>query len=155
DAFGNVAAGYTGAVTFSAQLGGVPFTGLPGSYTFTADDQGRHTFSVVFKSAGNQTITASANSDLSLISQAPVQVKQAPPRLFVYNQPPAAVTAGSYFGLAVEAVDARGTVDSNFNGLVTMTLAANPAHGSLGGVVTVQAVNGFATFSGLTLDKVG
>jgi uncharacterized repeat protein (TIGR03803 family) len=155
DAFGNVAAGYTGTVTFSGQFGGVPITGLPGSYTFTAADQGSHLFPVTFKSSGSQTITVSDSKDLSLISQAQVQITAAPAKLVITSQPPPVVLAGSNFGLVVEAVDSHGTVNSAFNGLVTMTVAANPAHGSLAGAVTVQAVNGVATFSGLTLNRAG
>jgi uncharacterized repeat protein (TIGR03803 family) len=155
DAFGNVAAGYTGTVNFSGQFGGVPVSGLPGSYTFASADQGSRLFPVTFKSTGSQTITVSDSKDLSLISQALVQIMAAPAKLAIASQPLATVSAGNSFGLVVEAVDSRGTVVSNFNGLVTMTLAGHPAGGSLGGVVTVQAVNGVATFSGLTLNKAG
>ncbi len=155
DAFGNVATGYTGTATFSSQIGGVAITGLPGSYTFMSADQGSHLFAVSFKSAGSQIITATDSNDIALISQAQVQVTSAAAKLVITSQPASMVTAGNNFGLIVEAVDSHGKLDSNFNGLVTMTLAGNPVHGSLGGVVTVQAVNGIATFSGLTLNRAG
>jgi hypothetical protein len=54
DAFGNVATGYTGTVTFSSSD---VQAGLPASYTFTAADQGMHTFTATLKTAGMQGLT--------------------------------------------------------------------------------------------------
>ncbi|WP_246196304.1 virginiamycin B lyase family protein [Aquisphaera giovannonii] len=69
------------------------------------------------------------------------------------NQPPATLNAGTPFGLTVYATNAAGTLDPSFNGNVTIALANNPGGSTLGGTKTVNAVNGVATFSGLTLDK--
>ena len=55
DAYGNVATGYTGTVTFTSSDGQAA---LPASYTFTAADAGTHTFSVTLETAGTQSITA-------------------------------------------------------------------------------------------------
>ncbi len=55
DAFGNVATGYTGTVTFTSSDGQAV---LPANYTFTGGDAGVHTFSVTLKTAGTQSITA-------------------------------------------------------------------------------------------------
>ena len=71
----------------------------------------------------------------------------------VTQQPPASVTAGSPFGLTVEAEDSSGNLDSSFNGTVTVALANNPGGATLGGTLSVTASNGVATFSGLTLNK--
>jgi len=57
DPAGNVATGFTGAVNFSAS-GGSPV--LPSSYTFTAADQGRHTFTASFGAVGTWTLTAAS-----------------------------------------------------------------------------------------------
>ena len=38
---------------------------------------------------------------------------------------------------------------------VTLALGANPGSATLGGTLTVNAVNGVATFNNLTLNKVG
>ena len=69
----------------------------------------------------------------------------------VTQQPPASVTAGTSFGLTVEAEDSSGNLDSSFNGTVTVALANNPGGATLGGTLTVTASDGVATFSGLTL----
>ena len=65
------------------------------------------------------------------------------------------VTAGSSFGITVNALDPYGNVDSTYSGDVTLALANNPGVSTLGGTLTVAAANGVATFSGLTLDKPG
>jgi len=63
DNFGNVATGYTGTVTFGSSD---PAAGLPGNYTFSANNAGIHTFTVTFNTAGLQTFTV--NDPVNLIS---------------------------------------------------------------------------------------
>jgi hypothetical protein len=75
--------------------------------------------------------------------------------LVVSTQPPSSVTAGTGFGLAVTAEDDQGNVVTTYSGSVTLTLASSPSGGTLGGTLTVPVNQGVATFSGLTLDKVG
>ncbi|HEV3078233.1 MAG TPA: FG-GAP-like repeat-containing protein, partial [Gemmataceae bacterium] len=54
DPNGNTASGYAGTVHFTSSDGqAVP----PADYTFTTADMGMHSFSVTFKTAGNQTVT--------------------------------------------------------------------------------------------------
>src|SRR6185369_4766879 len=55
DPYGNVATGYTGTVHFRSND---PGARLPANYTFTAADQGVHTFpGLVLKRRGPQTVT--------------------------------------------------------------------------------------------------
>ena len=78
-------------------------------------------------------------------------------QLVVTAQPPSGLAAGAGFGLTVTAETSTGAADPSFNGTVTLSLANN-AGGSgtvLGGTLTATAVNGVATFSGLTLNKPG
>ena len=72
-------------------------------------------------------------------------------QLLVTTEPPASVTAGSPFSFTVTAEDANGNVATGFEGNVTVALAANPGSGSLGGTLSVAALNGLAVFSGLSL----
>jgi hypothetical protein len=60
DIFGQAALGYRGTVSF-ATSDPDPAVMLPPDYTFTADDQGTHTFTAAFTlvTPGDQTITAS------------------------------------------------------------------------------------------------
>jgi streptogramin lyase len=73
--------------------------------------------------------------------------------LVVTAQPPASVTAGSGFGLTVQARDASGNLITSFNGTVTLALGSNPGGSTLGGTLSVTASAGIATFSGLTLTR--
>jgi hypothetical protein len=75
--------------------------------------------------------------------------------LVVTAQPPASVTAGDIFGLTVKAEDSSGTVDSSFNGTVTVALSNNPGGASLSGTLTATSQNGVASFSDLMLKKAG
>ncbi len=61
---------------------------------------------------------------------------------------PNPVTAGSPFGLVVQAEDGSGNLDPNYNGNVTIAATDETLYGP----TTVTAVNGVATFTGLTLD---
>jgi hypothetical protein len=74
-------------------------------------------------------------------------------RLLVTTQPPAGVPAGQKFDVQVAAVDVNGNVDTSFTGPVTIALANNPGGSTLGGRLTVRAVNGVADFSNLTLNQ--
>jgi hypothetical protein len=76
-------------------------------------------------------------------------------RLLVTAQPPILLDAGQAFGLVVAAVDPFGNLDLQFQGSVALALASNPGGATLGGPTTVSAVNGEATFAGLTLDRGG
>ena len=73
--------------------------------------------------------------------------------LVVTTQPPASLTAGSSFGLTVQAQDSSGNLLTSFNGPVTVGLFNNPGGATLGGTLTVTASGGVATFSDLTLTR--
>ena len=58
--------------------------------------------------------------------------------------------------MQVSAEDANDNVDADFNGNVTLQLANDPdGDSTLGGKITVAAVDGMANFSNITLNKVG
>jgi hypothetical protein len=64
DASGSPVTGYTGTISFHSSD---PLAVLPPTYTFTASDQGSHSFSVTFKTPGTQSLTVTdvANSSVS------------------------------------------------------------------------------------------
>ena len=70
---------------------------------------------------------------------------------------PNSSTAGQAISPAVEVVakDSLGNTDSTFTGAVTVSLASNPAGGSLSGTTTTRAAAGIARFSDLVIDKPG
>jgi sugar lactone lactonase YvrE/Tol biopolymer transport system component len=69
---------------------------------------------------------------------------------------PAFAVAGVPFTVTVTAQDAGHNLVPSFNGPVALALGADsPAGSALGGTLTAQAVNGVATFTGLTLATPG
>ena len=84
-------------------------------------------------------------------------------QLAVTIQPPSSVPVGTGFGLSVSAEDPDGLVDTTFTGsaadTVNLALATNPGGATLAslapGGLAVQAINGVATFTGLTLNSAG
>jgi hypothetical protein len=78
-----------------------------------------------------------------------------PEQLVVFKQPPLQVTKGGKFDVQITMEDNGGGVDTAFTGPVTIVLASNPAGGTLGGTLTVNAVGGVADFPELTLDHIG
>ena len=67
-------------------------------------------------------------------------------------QPPSSVEAGGPFGLVVTGEDGLGTVDPSFNGSVTLSLTDSFGFAeTLGGMATITAGNGAASFANLTV----
>ncbi|NWJ48723.1 MAG: hypothetical protein HXX08_22930, partial [Chloroflexi bacterium] len=77
-------------------------------------------------------------------------------QLAITTQPSGAV-AGTAFTTTVTAQDAYGNTATNFSGAVTVAIkgSTGTTGATLSGTLTVNAVNGVATFSGLSLDKSG
>src|SRR5262249_33791071 len=71
------------------------------------------------------------------------------------NLSPGNPSPGQTFGLTAVVTDSSGARDTNFNGMVSVTLASGPDGTTLGGTVTVPAVAGVATFSDLKLNSAG
>ena len=111
-------------------------------------------YAVPYANASPKAITTGPDGNLwftdpgtSAIGVATLTTSQ----LVVTTQPPASVTAGTPFGLTVEAENSSGNLLSSFDGTVTVALANNPGGATLGGTLTATASNGVATFSDLSL----
>jgi uncharacterized protein YjdB len=119
------------AIASVAGAGGL-VTGLaPGLVTITANSEGR-------SGAAQVTVTLGAAAKLAFVQQ------------------PSMVQAGAAMTPAVTVAiqDAAGNRITTATTAVTVALAA-PGAGSLGGTTTVNAVNGLATFSDLTVSPEG
>ncbi|HWE37865.1 MAG TPA: hypothetical protein VG406_14950 [Isosphaeraceae bacterium] len=106
--------------------------------------------------AATRGIAIGPDGNLWLASGSSITVATLSPSetdLVVTQQPPTSVTAGAGFGLTVAVEDGSGNVDPSFQGAVTLALGNNPGGATLGGTLTATAVNGVATFSGLSLTK--
>lgn len=143
DATGSPAIGYGGTVTFSSTDSQ---SGLPASYTFTAEDAGVHTFTLSLKTAGTQLVGVSDPTGLS-------------------GSTTVAVTPGNAVGLSIaggsgaigiartvviSAIDAYGNVDTSYNG--TLNLSTSDAAARFPSSVAI--VNGRAV-TAVTLMTVG
>ena len=102
-------------------------------------------FSLLFSGGGmNSATSASFNVVPATASQ-----------LVISSQPPASVTAGGAFGLAVSVEDAYGNLESEFDGSVSLALVSDPVGASLAGNLTATTTGGVADFHGLSLDQAG
>jgi hypothetical protein len=80
-----------------------------------------------------------------------------PPPQLAFTVQPSNTTAGSTISppVQVTAQDAAGATVTGFNGTITVALGANPGGGALSGTTSQTAMNGVATFSDLSINKVG
>jgi probable HAF family extracellular repeat protein len=147
DMFGNTVPGYTGTINFtSTDFGAL----LPGSYTFTTNDQGAHTFTdVKLFGAGPQSIQVvdAANGTLSDLAHVSV-VPGAATTLQVAI--PLNAKAGVPTQITVKAVDAYGNLATGYNSTVHF-FTSDPQ-----GVVPADSAlnNGIGTFT-VTLKSAG
>jgi hypothetical protein len=74
DAFGNVATGYKGTVTFTSTDSSAT---LPADYTFLATDHGKHSFTVTLGTPGTWTITAKDTTTATITGSATVKANAA------------------------------------------------------------------------------
>ena len=155
DPFGNAVTDYNGSVTIALASGPDGAT-LGGTLTAKAVD-GVATFAgLTLNTAGTGYALEATASGLKTATTSDFNVVPAAPALLVISsQPPSSVTAGDGFGLTVAAEDPFGNPTPTFNGSVTIALASGPDGATLGGTLAATAVDGVATFSGLTLNTAG
>ena len=154
DSFGTTDTSFTGPITLSANLEGTPVTTLGGTVTVNAV-AGVATFTgLTENTAGvDYTLSATASGLAASIPSGTFAVVAGPATMFVINTTQS-VVPGSPFSVTVFAEDALGNTDSTFNGSVTLSLPSTPGQ-TLGGTLTVNAVNGIAAFADLTLSAAG
>jgi hypothetical protein len=158
DTFGNAIQSYTGTVAVSLQSnpGGATLSSTVVSSLIAPAINGTAVFpGLTLDRPGNGYTLQATSSGLATASSA-FNAKATPAtQLVVTSQPPGSIVAGSPFGLTVAAEDAVGNIDLTFHGPITVAIQSNPGGAVLGGLQTVNAVNGVAIFSGLTLSSVG
>jgi hypothetical protein len=121
DPYGNVVTGYTGTVHFTSTD---PLASLPADYTFTAADQGTHTFTngvtlytVQPPLANAQFVTATDTSNSSITGAGHDFVRPAAASTYQLTVP-AAVAAGSPFSVTLTALDPYGNKAIGYTGKV-------------------------------------
>jgi hypothetical protein len=122
---GGVATDYTGTVHFGSSD---PQAGLPADYTFTPEDQGQHTFDVVFGTAGTSTITAADTRGRFSGRSAGIRVVAGPSTGFAITGLSGGVTAGSLQSITVRSVDSYGNYATDYTGTAHFT-SSDPQSG--------------------------
>jgi streptogramin lyase len=108
-----------------------------------------------------EAVDPNAGTTLTTTTTAAFTITAGPATHLVFaanGEPPPTATAGQNLGapnpLVVYAEDKFGYTDLTFDGPVTIALA-NGATGRIAGTLTVDAVNGVATFNDVAIDSVG
>src|SRR5713101_5480671 len=115
----NTVAGYTGTVTFSSSD---PKAALPANYTFTAADAGVHTFFVILRTAGSQSITVNDTVTNSITgSQTGITVNQAAVNHLVLSRFPSRTTAGVAQSFRITAQDLYANTVTSFTETVSFS----------------------------------
>jgi hypothetical protein len=152
-ASGTTATGYTGpTVHFTSSD---PQAVLPADYTFTAADQGVHTFSATLKTAGAQSLTVTDTTTASLTGSATgITVAPAAANHLAVSGPPGS-PAGSAFSVILTALDPYNNTATGYTGAVDFTSSDGQA--VLPGEYAFTASDaGVHTFtSGVTLKTAG
>ncbi|MCX7246569.1 MAG: VCBS domain-containing protein [Burkholderiales bacterium] len=165
DASGKVVPTFSGNITLSLASGAGQLTGK--SLALTAVNGVASFSGLTYTATADQqafTVTASA-SGLTAATSANVLSNVSASKLEFSVQPAATLASGTDSSFStvpvVRAVDANGTLDTGFNGAVTLklngqgnvtTLSATGDTDTGTDSVTVNAVNGVATFTGLSLN---
>jgi hypothetical protein len=126
DTQGQVATAYTATVAFTSSD---PYPGVvPATYTFTASDQGVHTFPAggALFTAGTQTLTVQDTTHGTITGSTAVRVSASSASRLLLAAPPTAV-AGTAFNVTVTALDPYGNVATGYLGTVILIgLDRNP-----------------------------
>ncbi len=127
NAVGTRDTGYTGTVHFTSSD---PQAVLPADYTFTAANDGTDTFTVTFKTAGSQAITATDTANSAIIgTEDNIIVQAAAAQSLKVTGFPTPDTAGTTQTFTVTAYDSYGNVATGYTG--TLEFTSTDGHASL------------------------
>jgi hypothetical protein len=155
DAAGNTVTGFTNNVTLSITVN--PGGGTLSGTTTVAAAAGVTTFSnlSINKSGTGYRLLASSGA-LSNTSGA-FSITGGAPKILAFTVQPASTAAGVAIAPAVKvtALDSLGNTATGFTGSVAIAIGANPGSGTLSGTTPIAAVAGIATFTDLSINKLG
>ncbi len=155
DAYGNIVNATT---SITVAIGTNPNSGtLSGTKTVSAS-AGTATFSglSIDKSGNGYTLSASATS-LPTATSSAFNITVGTASKLVFNAQPTSATAGVSISPAVTVYveDAGNNLVTTATNSISMAIGTNPGGGTLSGTTPVNAVNGVATFSNLSINKSG
>jgi hypothetical protein len=152
DPFGNVATGYTGTVHFTSTDNQAT---LPPDYTFRRLDQGVHTFTVTFRTAGDQAIRVRDTTNEDITDRVDgIIITPASAASLALTALPNPVQAGVGTSFVVTAKDRFGNVATGYLGTVQITSSDPKA--TLPPDYRYEPIDGGThTFTGLKLGTLG
>ena len=156
DASGNPVTGATNAVTIA--IGSNPGSATLGGTTTVNAVNGVATFSNLSLNAiGTGYTLAATSASLTSTTSGAFNIAAGAPAKLAFTVQPSTTAAGASITPAVTVTveDAGGNPVTGATNAVTIAIGTNPGSATLGGTVTVNAVNGVATFSNLSLNAVG
>ncbi|NOK10547.1 lamin tail domain-containing protein [Corallococcus exercitus] len=150
DTYGNVAKDYASTVTFSSTDAQAV---LPGAYTFTLLDEGRHTFNVELRTSGDQDVTVEDVANPSLTATRTYAIVPAAPNQLVFaSAPTTGAVREDLVDIEVAVQDAYGNTVTSAQADVQLALVGGTF---AQGIPTRATVSGVATFSGLSVEAEG
>ena len=162
DASGAVVPSFTG--TIAVAIGTNPANGTLSGTRSASAVNGATTFSnLSINNAGTGYTLQATSSGLTATTSStfnitPAQPPPPPPATQLrFTVQPASTQAGQTIAppVKVSALDASGTLVTSFTGAITVAIGTNPAAATLSGTLTVNATNGVATFSNLSINNAG
>jgi subtilisin-like proprotein convertase family protein len=120
DQYGNTTPAYTGTITITSSDPQATF--IPTTYTFTATDNGVHTFSGTLKTAGTQSITATDTVNSSITgTETGIIVNPAAASTVIVTGFPTPDVAGVAHTYTVTLKDPYGNVATGYRGTVKLS----------------------------------
>jgi len=149
---GQLVASDNSTVTLSVASG----PGILGGTVTVNAKHGVATFDHLFlTTAGTYTLKATDGDDTAAMSQS-FKVTPDRPAKLVFVQQPSGASAGSSIGtIVVDVEDQYGNLETGFDSYVTLWLESESRCGSILDLAAVRAVNGIATFKGISIDAAG
>ncbi|NPC70412.1 hypothetical protein HPP05_11700 [Corallococcus exiguus] len=150
DTYGNVAKDYASTVTFSSTDAQAV---LPGAYTFTLLDEGRHTLNVELRTVGDQSVTAEDVANPSLTATHTYSIVSGAASRLVFSSAPTTGSVRQELAvIQVMAVDTYGNLVNDAQGDVQLELVGGAF---AQGIPTRPLVDGLAAFGELSIDDEG
>jgi hypothetical protein len=135
---------YTGTLHFTSLTD--PQGVVPANYTFTAADNGQHTFMVTLKTAGNQAVTFNDVANPALAGLVGASVSPAAASTLSVTEFPSPTASGASAGFIVTARDPYGNVAPSYRGTVHIT-SSDPQASLPADYTFTAADNGVHAFS--------
>jgi hypothetical protein len=156
NADGSVNTSFSGLVTLTL-VGGPDSHALGGTLTMPAQDGLVTFYALRLNDLGDgYTIRVSAPGLASAFTSA-IHVTRNPAndRILLATQVPASVTVNTAFGLTITLPSSIGGLDTDYHGVLSISLVSPKRGVKLRGTLTAQVANGAATFTGLLINKTG